>query len=87
MKHKILWQNNAWEDYQYWLKHDKQILKKINDLIIEIDRTPYTGSGKPEPLKHAFSGWWSRRINHEHRLVYFVDDNTLVIEACRYHYK
>ncbi|WPU99256.1 Txe/YoeB family addiction module toxin [Mucilaginibacter sp. cycad4] len=64
---KITFQNPAWEDYLYWQTTDKSVLKKINFLIKEIERTPYEGSGKPEPLKHTLTGWWSRRINLEHR--------------------
>lgn len=83
---KIVWSSLAWEDYQYWLKTDKQVLKRINALIKEISRTPCTGTGKPEPLKHNWTGWWSRRIDREHRLVYRVTDDAVEIAQCRYHY-
>nr|WP_221283274.1 Txe/YoeB family addiction module toxin [Mucilaginibacter lappiensis] len=76
----------AWEDYLYWQITDKATLKKINALIKEIERNPHEGSGKPEPLKHNLAGWWSRRINLEHRLVYKVDDGSVFILQCRYHY-
>ncbi|MFT7378074.1 MAG: toxin YoeB [Sphingobacteriales bacterium] len=76
----------AWEDYLYWQKTDKKILKKINSLIKEISRTPFEGTGKPEPLKYDLAGFWSRRIDREHRLVYQVKDSELLIYACRYHY-
>lgn len=83
---KLVWSRLAWEDYQYWLHTDKQILKRINALIKEISRTPYAGTGKPEPLKHNWTGWWSRRIDREHRLVYRVSDDAIEIAQCRYHY-
>lgn len=82
----IFWDRTAWEDYQYWLTNDKKTLKKINRLIKECQRTPFTGTGKPEPLKENFSGFWSRRITGEHRLVYKVENNVLYIAQCRYHY-
>ena len=77
---------NAWEDYLYWQKTDKKMVKKINELIKVIKRTPFEGIGKPEPLKYDLAGYWSRRIDQEHRLVYQVIDNELLIYACRYHY-
>jgi toxin YoeB len=76
----------AWEDYLYWQKTDKKILKKINSLIKEISRTPFEGTGKPEPLKYDLAGFWSRRIDREHRLVYQAKDSELLFYACRYHY-
>lgn len=76
----------AWEDYQYWVKQDRKILKRINTLIRDIIRHPYEGIGKPEMLRFELSGLWSRRIDSEHRLVYQVDGATLVIFQCRYHY-
>ena len=76
----------AWEDYLYWQKHNKKILKKLNSLIIEITKSPFEGTGKPEPLKFALKGCWSRRINHEHRLVYEVLDTQINIISCRFHY-
>ncbi|MBO6217947.1 MAG: Txe/YoeB family addiction module toxin [Treponema sp.] len=77
----------AFEDYQNWSKNDKLIFKKINTLIKEILRTPFTGTGKPEPLKHELSGYWSRRINDEHRLVYKVEEDEVLVISCMYHYK
>ena len=77
---------NTWEDYTYWLKIDKKITKKINELIKDIQRNPVHGKGKPESLKYDLVGYWSRRIDHEHRLVYQVINNELLIYACRYHY-
>ncbi|GAB2972824.1 type II toxin-antitoxin system mRNA interferase toxin YoeB [Mucilaginibacter puniceus] len=83
---KIVFLDQAWEDYLYWQSTDKASLKKINALIKEIERTPFEGSGKPEPLRHNLAGYWSRRINLEHRLVYKIDNDTVVIFQCRYHY-
>ena len=83
---KIQFSENAWEDYLYWQKTDKVIVKRINGLIHDIQRSPLEGIGKPEPLKHALSGFWSRRINDEHRLVYSVEGNVLRIAQARYHY-
>jgi toxin YoeB len=83
---KITFSQNAWEDYISWQSEDKRILKKINGLIKEIQRNPYEGIGKPEPLKYDLSGLWSRRIDRDHRLVYQVITNILFIYSCRYHY-
>ena len=83
---KISFSKNAWEDYVYWQSEDRKTLKKINALIKDIDRTPYEGIGKPEPLKFDLAGYWSRRIDLEHRLVYQVDDSEIKIYACRFHY-
>lgn len=77
---------NAWDDYQYWLDTDKKMIKKINRLLKEIERTPFTGIGKPEPLKFDLVGCWSRRIDGEHRLVYEIKGEDICILACRYHY-
>ncbi len=82
----VCFTDKGWEDYLSWQETDKKNLKRINSLIKEIKRTPFTGKGKPEPLKHSLSGFWSRRITEEHRLVYQVSNNTLSIVACRYHY-
>lgn len=82
----IKFQEDAWSDYIYWQQHDKDKLKRINTLIEDIRRHPYQGIGKPEPLKHNLAGYWSRRINEEHRLVYRIFDNSIVIIQCRYHY-
>lgn len=77
---------NAWEDYLYWQATDRTILKRINLLIKDIEREPFIGIGKPEPLKHNMSGFWSRRIDLQHRLVYTLQDDTLSIGQCRDHY-
>ena len=78
--------DDAWEDYLYWQDKNKKILKKINRLIKEIQRSPFEGIGEPEALKYNWSGYWSRRITIEHRLVYKVIDNNILIAQCRYHY-
>ena len=83
---KIIFSENAWEEYLYWQKTDKKILHRINELIKTIGRTPFEGIGKPEPLKHALAGFWSRRINDEHRIVYKIEDNAILIAQCRLHY-
>ena len=83
---KITFSKNAWEDYISWQKEDKKILRKINELVKDIQRTPFEGMGKPEPLKYDLTGFWSRRIDREHRLVYKYQDNELLIYACRFHY-
>ncbi len=83
---KLVFSEHAWEDYLYWQKIDKKLVQRINDLIKEITRTPHTGIGKPEQLKHALSGYWSRRINEEHRIVYKVIDVSVRIAQLRYHY-
>jgi len=83
---KIVFLTPAWEDYLYWQQYDKALLKKVNVVIKEIQRSPFEGSGKPEPLKHDLSGWWSRRLSLEHRIVYKVEDAAVIILQCRYHY-
>lgn len=83
---KLVFTEGAWEDYLYWQKTDKKILKRINTLIKDIQRSPFDGIGKPEPLKHALSGYWSRRIDDEHRLIYKVDIDAIYIAQLRYHY-
>jgi len=83
----IQWGFNAWEDYLYWQKESKKNLKRINTLIKDISRNPFDGLGKPEPLKGNLSGLWSRRIDEEHRLVYTVNDNSVIIIACHGHYE
>jgi toxin YoeB len=83
---KIVFSSQSWEEYLYWQKTDKHSMKRINDLIKDITRTPYKGKGKPEPLKYALTGYWSRRINDEHRLVYKVKEETLFIAQLRFHY-
>jgi len=83
---RLIFSDHAWNDYLYWQKSDKKILKRINLLIKDVQRSPFGGIGKPEPLKHALSGYWSRRINEEHRFVYKVNDNSILIAQLRYHY-
>jgi toxin YoeB len=83
---KLLFAEAAWEDCLHWLHTDKRMLERINKLIREVQREPYVGVGKPEPLKHALAGYWSRRINDEHRMVYRVQDDVLWIAQLRYHY-
>lgn len=82
----ILWDQSAWEDYQYWIETDRKVLHKLNTLIKECQRTPFEGTGKPEALRQNLSGYWSRRITGEHRLVYKVEDDILYIAQCKYHY-
>ena len=82
----IAWAENAWADYLYWQKIDKNTLKCINDLVKDIRKHPFEGLGSPEPLKHNWTGYWSRRINKEHRIVYKFEDEMLSIAQCRYHY-
>jgi toxin YoeB len=86
MARKLAWTGEAWSDYLYWQGQDKKTLKRINKLIDKTLRTPFEGIGKPEALKENLSGFWSRRIDETHRLVYAVDDKQLTIIACRYHY-
>lgn len=83
----LIFSSKAWDEYLYWQKTDKAILKRINALIKEVQRDPFAGIGKPEPLKHGLSGYWSRRINDEHRLVYKVVDDQILIAQLRYHYE
>ncbi|MCG3463073.1 Txe/YoeB family addiction module toxin [Xenorhabdus bovienii] len=83
---KITFSDSAWEDYLYWQQTDKAILKRINQLIKDIRRQPFEGIGKPEPLKHNLSGFWSRRITEEHRLIYAIEEDQIMIAVCRYHY-
>ncbi|HUL01275.1 MAG TPA: Txe/YoeB family addiction module toxin [Nitrospirota bacterium] len=83
---KLIFSEHAWEDYQYWLESDRQMLRRINRLINEITRDPFSGAGKPEPLKHGLSGYWSRRINDEHRIVYRMSEDAVLIAQLRYHY-
>ena len=83
---KLIFSENAWEDYLYWQNTDKQILKRINELIKDIQKNKHKGIGKPEPLKHNLSGYWSRRINNEHRLIYKIEEDKIMIAQLRYHY-
>ncbi|KAF0286312.1 Txe/YoeB family addiction module toxin [Gammaproteobacteria bacterium 2W06] len=82
----VLFSANAWEDYLFWQKTDRRTLRRINQLIKATQREPFAGPGKPEPLRHALAGYWSRRIDSEHRMVYKVADGTLMIAQLRYHY-
>ncbi|WP_052652848.1 Txe/YoeB family addiction module toxin [Planococcus massiliensis] len=81
-----IWADQAWEDYLYWKDNEKKNVKKINRLIKEIERHPFTGLGKPEPLKHEWKGYWSRHITQEHRLVYKVENDSILIAQARFHY-
>jgi toxin YoeB len=83
---KLSFVDESWEDYSYWLKVDKKLFKRLNQLIKETLKNPFEGLGKPEPLKYKYQGCWSRRINQEHRLVYKVLDNEIIILSCRFHY-
>jgi toxin YoeB len=83
---KLIFSERAWEDYLYWQANDAKMLAKVNILIKECTRTPFSGIGKPEPLRGALSGWWSRRITREHRLVYRPSGDLLHIAQCRHHY-
>lgn len=84
---RLLWEDRAWDDYLYWQTQDKKTLKRINALIKDIQRNPFEGIGKPEPLKGNLSGWWSRRIDDTNRIVYYQQQDMLFIVACRGHYK
>jgi toxin YoeB len=83
---KKVFADQAWEDYLSWQVQDRKILKRINELIKETERSPFEGIGKPEPLKHSLAGYWSRRINDEHRMVYKVEDESLLLAQLRFHY-
>ncbi len=83
---KLVFSDEAWEDYLYWQKQDRKMVERINKLIQEVKRDPFSGVGKPEPLKHALAGFWSRRITDEHRMVYRVEGDSLQIAQLRYHY-
>jgi len=83
---RLIFAANAWEDYLYWQKSDRKVLNRINALIKDIQRQPFEGIGKPEPLKHGLSGYWSRRITDEHRMVYKVEGDAILIAQLRYHY-
>lgn len=82
----LAWTPDGWDDYLYWQRTDKKTLKRINTLIAAVVRDPYAGVGKPEPLRHQWTGYWSRRIDREHRLVYKATDAAIIIVQCRYHY-
>ena len=83
---RLIFSERAWEDYLFWQKTDRRILVRINNLIREIQREPFSGIGKPEPLKHALAGYWSRRINDEHRIVYKIQEDSLLLAQLRFHY-
>jgi toxin YoeB len=83
---RLVFAEQAWEDYLYWQKTDKKLLERVNALIKDVTRSPFSGIGKPEPLKNALSGYWSRRINEEHRIVYKIVDGSVFIAQLRYHY-
>lgn len=83
----IQWDLDAWEDYLYWQRQDKKVLKRINQLLRDISRSPFDGIGKPEPLRGNLTGFWSRRIDEEHRLVYAVEGDNVLVIACRGHYE
>lgn len=83
---KLCFVDESWEDYLYWQKTDKKMLARINSLIKDISRSPYDGIGKPEPLKHKYRGYWSRRIDGEHRIIYRVVEDEIWIVKCRFHY-
>ena len=83
----LSWTKEAWSDYLYWQEQDRKTLKRINKLIMDTQRSPFEGIGKPEPLKENLSGFWSRRIDDTNRLVYIVDNNQITIISCRYHYE
>ena len=83
---KLVFADEAWDDYLYWQKQDRRMVDRINKLIAETSRDPFEGIGKPEPLKHALAGFWSRRISDEHRMVYRVENSALLIAQLRYHY-
>ena len=87
MPSRLVWTAAAWGDYLYWQAQDRKTLKRVNALLQDALRTPFTGIGKPELLKENLSGFWSRRIDEKHRLVYAVEGEDLAIVACRYHYK
>jgi len=86
MKNNLTFTPTAFDNYREWATTDKQIFKKINEIILSIDRTPFEGVGKPEPLKYQLKGYWSRRITDEHRLVYIVNETEVIILSCKYHY-
>ncbi|RLD56951.1 MAG: Txe/YoeB family addiction module toxin [Bacteroidetes bacterium] len=83
---KYIFVDESWDDYLYWQKIDKKMLKRLNDLLKEISRTPFSGIGNPEPLKYKYEGFWSRKINKEHRLIYRVENDEIFIAKCRFHY-
>jgi toxin YoeB len=83
---KLIFSENGWDDYLYWQKNDKKLLKRINDLIKDIKRNKYEGKGKPESLRHQLAGYWSRRIDSGHRCIYKIENDSIIIIQLRYHY-
>ena len=83
---RLTWLPNGWKDYLYWQENDRKILQRVNELIKDAQRNPFTGLGKPQALRNNLSGWWSRRITQEHRLIYKVENECLPIMQCRFHY-
>lgn len=83
----IKFSDQAWDDYLFWQQADKTVVKRINALLKDIQRSPFDGLGKPEPLRHNLSGFWSRRIDEQHRLVYAIEDGSILVAQCRYHYQ
>ena len=83
---RLVFSDQAWDDHLHWQKHDRKMVERINKLILEVRREPFSGIGKPEPLKHAFAGFWSRRIDDEHRMVYRIEGDALLLAQLRYHY-
>jgi toxin YoeB len=86
MTRRLTFTPDAWDDYLYWQAQDKKMLKRINIVLRDILREPFTGIGKPEPFRENLTGYWSRRINDTHRLVYAIEDQAIIVLACRYHY-
>jgi len=82
----LTFHTSSWEDYLYWQENDKETVNKINSLLKDIFRNPFSGLGKPEPLVGNYKGYWSRRINQEHRLIYKVEDKMIIVASCRFHY-
>ena len=87
MNKTLAFKGEGFDDYVYWQSQDRKTLKRINQLLRDIDRSGYSGIGKPEPLKHNFHGWWSRRIDEENRLVYRIEGNEIQVLSCRFHYE
>lgn len=83
---KLIFSENTWDDYLYWQRNNPKLLKRINSLIKDIQRQPFEGLGKPEALKHNFSGYWSRRVTDKHRIIYEIENDSLMIAQLRYHY-
>ena len=86
MTRRLTFTTDAWDDYLYWQSQDKKTLKRINQLLRDVSREPFTGIGKPEPLRENLTGYWSRRIDDTNRLVYAVEEQAIIVVACRYHY-